>query len=116
MGRRSAGFTIVELLVVVVVIAVLASISIVSYNGITHQAREVALKSDLKNSATQLQITQIETGAFPASADDLKKSEGTVFTYTSTDTTFCLAATSSLLPDVSFFVTEAGSVLEGECL
>lgn len=33
------GFTIVELLIVVVVIAILATITIVSYNGITNQAK-----------------------------------------------------------------------------
>lgn len=38
-NQRSRGFTIVELLIVVVVIAILAAITIVSYNGITARAR-----------------------------------------------------------------------------
>ena len=37
--ERQKGFTIVELLVVIVVIAILAAIAIVSYNGATEQAR-----------------------------------------------------------------------------
>jgi prepilin-type N-terminal cleavage/methylation domain-containing protein len=41
------GFTIVELLIVVVVIAILASISILSYNGITQRARQSALNADI---------------------------------------------------------------------
>ncbi|NCO10935.1 prepilin-type N-terminal cleavage/methylation domain-containing protein, partial [Candidatus Saccharibacteria bacterium] len=36
--KRINGFTIVELLIVVVVIAILAAITLVSYNGITGQA------------------------------------------------------------------------------
>lgn len=39
------GFTIVELLIVVVVIAILAAISIASYNGITSSAKNSDRKS-----------------------------------------------------------------------
>lgn len=38
---RAAGFTIVELLIVVVVIAILAAITIVSYNGIQERAKSM---------------------------------------------------------------------------
>jgi len=41
------GFTIVELLIVVVVIAILAAITIVSYNGITNKANDTAIQNDL---------------------------------------------------------------------
>ena len=43
--NQKNGFTIVELLIVVVVIAILASITIVSYNGITERARVAGGKS-----------------------------------------------------------------------
>lgn len=46
-NRNNAGFTIVELLIVVVVIAILAAITIVSYNGITNSAYDSSVKSDL---------------------------------------------------------------------
>ena len=42
-GER--GFTIVELLIVVVVIAILAAITIVSYNGITNRANQSAARA-----------------------------------------------------------------------
>lgn len=42
------GFTIVELLIVIVVIAILAAITIVAYNGITNRARATAVVSALR--------------------------------------------------------------------
>ena len=44
-AQTQKGFTIVELLIVVVVIAILAAISIASYNGITTRANTSAVKS-----------------------------------------------------------------------
>jgi len=62
MRKDTAGFTIVELLIVVVVIAVLAAITIVSYNGITNQANDSAVKNDLQQFAKRMEIFKIESG------------------------------------------------------
>jgi prepilin-type N-terminal cleavage/methylation domain-containing protein len=40
--RKDSGFTIVELLIVIVVIAILATISIVAYTGIQNRAKTSA--------------------------------------------------------------------------
>lgn len=48
MLKKSHGFTIVELLIVVVVIAILAAIVLVAYNGVTRQARISALSTELR--------------------------------------------------------------------
>lgn len=45
--RLQHAFTIVELLIVIVVIAILASISVVAYNGIQERSREAKVKSDI---------------------------------------------------------------------
>lgn len=47
MNQKAYGFTIVELLIVIVVIAVLAAISVVAYAGIQNRARDSAIMSGL---------------------------------------------------------------------
>ncbi len=115
--KKRYGFTIIELLVVVVVIAILAAIVTVAYNGVTSQAREAALKSDLQTAVKQLLNTHIRTGDYPTDTSSLKKQDTTTFTYSYDNTarTFCLGVASSLLPSVTYHATESGAISEGGC-
>lgn len=54
MRKSISGFTIVELLIVVVVIAILAAITIVSYNGITARANDSSVRAGLSSAAKKL--------------------------------------------------------------
>lgn len=65
------GFTIVELLIVIVIIGILAAISIVAYNGVQNNARESVVKSDLSNTMKQLGIYIAEHDEAPITADVL---------------------------------------------
>jgi prepilin-type N-terminal cleavage/methylation domain-containing protein len=49
--RKLPGFTIVELLIVIVVISILASISVVAYNGVTTRAEDSLIASKVHNLA-----------------------------------------------------------------
>ena len=62
---KNYGFTIVELLIVIVVIAILASISIVSYNGIQNRAKATAAASTAKNVATKAEMANTFKSAYP---------------------------------------------------
>jgi prepilin-type N-terminal cleavage/methylation domain-containing protein len=59
------GFTIVELLIVVVVIAILAAVTIVGYSGISEKARMSALASNINQYMKVLEMYHAEHGTFP---------------------------------------------------
>lgn len=64
--KFNPAFTIVELLVVIVVIGILATVTIVSYTGITNKAILASLSSDLDGASRQLKLFQTINGNYPA--------------------------------------------------
>jgi prepilin-type N-terminal cleavage/methylation domain-containing protein len=62
------GFTIVELLIVIVVIAILAAITIVAYSGIQARARDATIRNAAAEVAKALQILAINQGQMPTMA------------------------------------------------
>ena len=65
MRTRSRGFTIVELLIVIVVIAILAAITIVAFNGIQGRAYDTSVRSDLLQIGKKAEMHKIDNGAYP---------------------------------------------------
>jgi general secretion pathway protein G len=65
---KSHGFTIVELLIVIVVIAILAAVSIVAYNGIQDRANDTAVKSDIASLVKTIKLEAVKEGheVYPA--------------------------------------------------
>jgi len=72
MHKTKSGFTIVELLIVIVVIGILAAITIVAYNGVQQRGRDVRMMSDLTNASSQLEVYNIDNGSYPTSVAQLK--------------------------------------------
>ena len=72
-NRKDQGFTIVELLIVVVVIAILAAITIVSYNGITGRANKAAAQAAVATFQKKAELFAADgsTGKYPVAAADL---------------------------------------------
>jgi prepilin-type N-terminal cleavage/methylation domain-containing protein len=102
MNHRSTGFTIVELLIVIVVIGILAAITIVAYNGIQDRARISTVSSALAQAAHKLAIYQVDNpDIYPADktaleALGIKDSATVTYQYTrvaSTPNTYCITAT-----------------------
>jgi general secretion pathway protein G len=67
MRKSKSGFTIVELLIVIVVIAVLAAITIVAYNGIQSRARDNLRYTDAKAIMKALHLKKVHYGNYPPS-------------------------------------------------
>ncbi len=61
----ASGFTLVELLIVIVVIAILATISIISYNGIQQRARNTQTVNAAHDYLTALQAYLAQNGSYP---------------------------------------------------
>ena len=59
---NTSGFTIVELLIVIVVIAILAAISIVAFNGIQARAKLVQQTAELDRIGKAIQLWSADTG------------------------------------------------------
>lgn len=74
-SQNERGFTIVELLIVVVVIAILAAITIVSYNGITNRANQSAAKSTAATAQKKVELYQSENGRYPIAASELSSDQ-----------------------------------------
>lgn len=63
--RKQTGFTIVELLIVIVVIAILAAITIVAYNGIQQQAKDSVIISTVDGWEKVLRMAAVNNNAMP---------------------------------------------------
>lgn len=65
------GFTLIELLVVMVIIATLLTLAVPRYYGSLEKAREAVLMEDLATMRDALDKFFSDTGAYPASLEDL---------------------------------------------
>jgi general secretion pathway protein G len=61
MRKSTSGFTIVELLIVIVVIGILAAIVIVAYSGVQNRAYDTSVQSDLRAIGKQLEIGKLNS-------------------------------------------------------
>ena len=63
--NKVKGFTLVELLIVIVVIAILAAISIVAYNGIQQRSRDSAAAGSASQLSTKVEAWNSVKGSYP---------------------------------------------------
>ena len=74
MPRQEDGFTLVELMIVMLIIGVLAAIAIPSYIASIKSAREAVLKEDLHVMRNAIDSYTMDKGKAPQSLDDLVQS------------------------------------------
>lgn len=68
---REAGFTLIELIIVMTVIGLLASIAIPSFVNSIKRAREAVLREDLKTMRTAIDSYTVDKEQAPQTLDDL---------------------------------------------
>lgn len=105
------AFTIVELLIVIVIIAILAAITLVAYAGIRDRAVASVLQSDVANAIKKIELYKVESGteAFPSDQNaaigaGVTVSEGNTLTYwtPSAINSYCVQVTNG---SSSYFAT-----------
>ena len=121
MGTKNThkkGFTIVELLVVIVIIGILAAIVTIAYNGIQRKATDSVMQSTLKSAGTKMKTTASDTDTFGTLLPgDLRAPAGiglALATVTS-PSEFCINVTSQKYADLSWHIDQALSIKSGLC-
>lgn len=71
LGKVKKGFTLVELLIVIIIIAVLAAIAIPKFANSSTRSKESALRSNLKILRDSIELFKADTGCYPSTLADL---------------------------------------------
>lgn len=64
--RNESGFTLIELMIVVVIIGILAAIAIPRFTAVSDQAKQAEAEPILKQICTLAEAWEMREGAFPA--------------------------------------------------
>jgi prepilin-type N-terminal cleavage/methylation domain-containing protein len=116
--QKQPGFTIVELLIVIVVIGILAAITIVAYNGIQERARAGSLSSALSQAAKKIAVWQVDnpdTSPASLSVVGVSDTNDIAYQYTQTDSSksYCLTATGTT---ATYYISPtSGGPKQGTC-
>ena len=74
--NKQSGFTIVELLIVIVIIGILAAITIVAYNGIQDRSKYAREQSDMSNLNKLINLYYVDNGSYPSTGGSTSWSGG----------------------------------------
>ena len=70
--KRNAGFTLIEITVVMAIIAILAVLSVGSFRSSQIKARDAERKNDLKQISSSLEAYYNDKGQYPSNSVDFK--------------------------------------------
>ena len=69
--RLESAFTLIELLLVLVILAILAAVVVPKFTNRSEQARKAAAKTDIANLETTLDAFEVDAGRFPTTEEGL---------------------------------------------
>lgn len=69
--RRERGFTLIELMLVLVILSILAAIVVPKFSGRTEQARNTAAQSQISTFGTALDAFEVDNGYYPKGRNGL---------------------------------------------
>ena len=72
MNRNDEGFTLIELMIVIVILGLLATLVMPKILNRPEQARRTKAKVDIKNIETALSLFKSDTGRFPTTSENLE--------------------------------------------
>jgi len=78
---KQHGFTLIELMIVIGIIAVLATLGITNFSAATRKARDGVRKSDLSALSQAFVLYRSDNGQYPASNNGIVPTAGIVPTY-----------------------------------
>ena len=70
--RSTAGFSLIELLLVLVILATLTAIVVPKFTGRSEQARVTTTKADISNIELALDSFEVDCGRYPTTEEELK--------------------------------------------
>jgi len=91
--NRSSGFTIIELLIVIVVIAILAGLVLNAFGNIQARARDTERRNDINAIHTQLELYHGDNSSYPAALADLENLNAEALVAPGTDEDYTYATT-----------------------
>jgi len=112
---RQSAFTIVELLIVIIVIAILATVSLIAYSGLQHRARSSEAKVAVAQAKKKLELYRVDHNGYPETGNltGAGVTDNDVsYQFTSNGTTYCLTGT---VEDVAYNATNTTLPSEGVC-
>jgi general secretion pathway protein G len=73
--KSQSGFTLIEIMLVVIIIGILASMVVPSFRGRAREARVNAAKGDLASLGVALDLFELDKGRYPSSINELLTSD-----------------------------------------
>ncbi len=115
--KNYSGFTIAELVIVIIVIGVLATIVVVAYDGVSKRAVETSMVSDLDNISASMEAYSRLKGSYPSSSSavSLQASGTNQLSYILKPYGYCTSITNTETTKTYFYKSFVGKVEDGNC-